>query len=166
MYCLLDAERERRLRNLEQLSTKKIQLNARFQNTASSSTREKLFNEASSKDKLYNDGVDDDEPIISSNASVQQLRSEQKQIIIEQDYSLDNLSRAISRQKDIAIKIGGEVERQNEILDDIGDMMENTNTRISSTTRGVEEVSRKDSTWTYWLIIICLLVAIIIVLIL
>ena len=163
---IVDAERERRLRNLEQLSTKKVQLNARFQNTAASSTRSQLFDESSRKNKLYNDGTEDDEPIISSNASVEQLRSEQKQIIKEQDNSLDNLSKTISRQKEIAIRIGGEVERQNEILDDIGDMMESTNTRMGQTTRGVEEVSRKDSTWTYWLIIISLFVAIIVVIIL
>ena len=156
---------ERRTRQLEKLSSKKIQLNSRFQNIAGSSNRSKLFEEATKRNQLQNDS-DDDEPLIDSNAPVEVLRSEQKQIIRAQDNSLDNLSRTISRQKDIAIRIGSEVDRQNDILDDIADQMDHTSTRMGSTTRGVEEVSRRDSTWSYWLIIVCLFVAIIIVLIL
>lgn len=153
------------MRNLEQLSSKKIQLNNRFQNTASSSTRSQLFDEASKRNKLYDDDDDDDEPIIN-NAPIEQIRSEQKQIIRQQDDSLDNLSKAISRQKQIAIRIGGEVDRQNDILDDIADQMDQTSARVDSTTRGVEDVSRRDSTWSYWAIIVTLFIAIIIVLIL
>lgn len=164
---ILDAERERRLRNLEKLSTKKIQLNSRFQNNSASSTRSQLFDDATKRNKLYNESDDeDDEPIINSNASMEQLRSEQKQIIKEQDQGLENLSKAIGRQKDIAIRIGSEVDRQNEILEDLADNMDQTHARITSSTRNVEEVSRRDSTWSYWLIIISLFVAIIIVLIL
>lgn len=94
------------------------------------------------------------------------MTSEQKQIIQEQDNSLDNLSKSIGRQKDIAIKIGTEVSRQNDILDNLTDQMDNTSTRINSTTRDVVEVSRRDSTWSYWLVIVSLFVAIIVVLIL
>lgn len=95
------------------------------------------------------------------------MRSEQKQIIKEQDNSLDNLSKTIGRQKDIALRIGSEVERQNDILDNIGDQLESTSIRMGSTTQGVEEITRKEgSALSYWLIIISLFIAIIVVLIL
>lgn len=149
---------------MEQLSTKKIQLNSRFQNIAGSSTRSQLFEEASQRNRLNE--ISDDDPIIDSSTPVEILRTEQKQIIKQQDSSLDNLSKTISRQKDIAIRIGSEVDRQNDLLDDIADQMDNTNARMGSTTRGVEEVVRRDSTWSYWIIIISLFVAIIVVLIL
>jgi syntaxin 8 len=123
-----------------------------------------LFDQASKRNQLISDD-DDDEPIIN-NAPIEQIRSEQKQIIRQQDDSLDNLSKAISRQKQIAIRIGGEVDRQNDILDDIADQMDQTSARVDSTTRGVVDVSQKDSTWSYWAIIITLFIAIIIVLIL
>lgn len=149
------------------MSTKKVQLNSRFQNTAgaSSSSRSQLFEEASRRNTFQGDT--DDEPIITDrNTPVEVLRSEQKQIIKQQDSSLDNLSKTISRQKDIAIRIGGEVDRQNDLLDNIADQMDSTSLRIGTTTRSVEDVARKDSTWSFWLIIISLFVAIIIVLIL
>lgn len=147
------------------MSTKKVQLNSRFQNSggsSSSSSRAQLLEDASRRNRIDDT---DDEPIINT-APVEVLRTEQKQIIKQQDHSLDNLSKTISRQKDIAIRIGSEVERQNDILDDLADQMDNTNARMGTTTRGVEEVARRDSTWSYWLIIISLFVAIILVLIL
>jgi syntaxin 8 len=147
------------------LFTKKVQLNSRFQNTqgSASSSRSQLFEAASKRNRLEDT---DDEPIINSSAPVEVLRTEQKQIIKEQDHSLDNLSKTISRQKDIALRIGGEVDRQNDLLDDIAEQIDTTTVRMGSTTRGVEEVARRDSTWSLWLIIIALFGAIIVVLIL
>uniref|UniRef100_A0A7G3B4C0 Regulatory protein zeste n=1 Tax=Lutzomyia longipalpis TaxID=7200 RepID=A0A7G3B4C0_LUTLO len=68
-----------------------------------------------------------------------------------------------SHQKDLALRIGDEVETQNEIIDDIADQLEHTDARINSATRRIEVVSAKDRTWPYWSIIIGLFVAIIIV---
>lgn len=92
-------EKDRRRRNLEQIASKKQKLDARFQNTASSSSRNQLF-ETAKKNKLFDDD-DDDQPIIVDNesTSVETFRVEQKQIIKQQDDSLDALSKVISRQR-------------------------------------------------------------------
>lgn len=98
---LTSDEKERRYRKLEHLASKKTKLDSRFQNTASSSTRTQLFEAA--KNKLY----EDDEPILNNTTtSVEDFRTEQKQILKVQDDSLDNLSKVIARQKNIAIRIG------------------------------------------------------------
>lgn len=50
-----------------------------------------------------------------------------------------------------------------EIIDDLAVDMERTDLRVNSETRHVGVVTRKDSTWGYWLTIIILFVAIIII---
>lgn len=49
------------------------------------------------------------------------------------------------------------------IIDDLADDMERTDMRINSETRHVGVVTQKDSTWGYWLTIIILFVAIVII---
>lgn len=50
-----------------------------------------------------------------------------------------------------------------EIIDDLAVDMERTDARVNSETRHVGVVVRKDSTWGYWLTIILLFVAIVVV---
>lgn len=45
--------------------------------------------------------------------TVEKLRQKQTQILNDQDEGLENLSKIISRQKQLAIRIGDEVEIQN-----------------------------------------------------
>lgn len=158
---LTEQERERRARQLEVLATKKIQLDARFQNTPSSSSRTQLFEAAARNKNPFDD--EDDEPILDNQTNVETLRSEQQQIIKEQDKGLDNLSQVIARQKKMALRIGNEIEDQNVIIDNIADQMDHTVDRVDRETRHVEAVSEKDSTWSYWLVIIGMFVAIIVV---
>ena len=56
--------------------------------------------------------------------STQQLKERQREELEAQDAGLDSLHDAIVRQKRIAEVIGGEVGVQNEILEDIGDAMD------------------------------------------
>lgn len=160
IFVILVEERERRMRQLEILASKKIQLDARFQNTPSSSSRAELFEAAGKRANLLDD---DDDPMLESTAPIETLRSEQTQILKEQDKGLENLSQVISRQKKLAMRIGTEIEDQNEIIDTIAVQMDHTSGRVDSETRHVEQVSAKDSTWSYWVVIICLFVAIILV---
>lgn len=150
------------MRLLEILASKKVQLEMIFQNTPGSSARTKLLFEAADRNtKLFDD---DDEPILQDNtAPIETIRSEQTQILKEQDKGLENLSQIISRQKNMALRIGSEIEDQNEIIDNIAVQMDHTSNRVNSETRHVERVSERDSTFTYWIIIICLFVAIIVV---
>lgn len=104
---ITEQEQERRARQLEVLQSKKFQLDSRFQNTSSSSSRTQLFESAGRNKKIFDDD-DEDEPILNT-APIETLRSEQTQIIKEQDKGLENLSQVISRQKQLAMKIGNEV---------------------------------------------------------
>lgn len=142
---------------------------------------------------------DDDEPIggfggQASGAqvpSVDDLRKQQIRIIEDQNEGLDALSRVISRQKHLALRIGDEVEGQTgkrtiqlqvrradrsnsldnldflsllaEIIDDLNTRMENTGSRINSETRNVDIVMQRDSTGWYWFIIIALFITNVIV---
>ncbi|XP_070497728.1 syntaxin-8 [Chironomus tepperi] len=150
-------ELERRTRQLEQIASKKVQIDSRFRNTSASSSRSQLFQTAARND------IPDDDPILDPEVPVEVFRQEQQQIIRHQDDSLESLSKVISRQKNIAIRIGNEVDTQNEIIDNIADQMDTMNSRVGSTTRNVENVADKDSTFGLWIIIIILFVAIIIV---
>ena len=150
-------ELERRTRQLEQIASKKVQIDSRFRSASASSSRNQLFQTAAKND------IPDDDPILDPEVPVEVFRQEQQQIIRHQDDSLDSLSKVISRQKNIALRIGNEVDTQNDIIDNIADQMDTMNSRVSSTTRNVENVADKDSTYGYWIVIILLFVAIIIV---
>lgn len=156
---ITDQESERRLRQLEVLASKKVQLDQRFQNTPASSSRQQLFDASGRQGQLFED---DDVPMLN-NVDVETLRNDQTQILKEQDKGLENLSQVIARQKNMAIRIGNEIEDQNDIIDNIAVQMDNTVQRVNSETRHVETVSAKDSTWSYWLVIISLFVCIIVV---
>lgn len=158
-----DDERERRMRQLEVLASKKVKLDARFRNTPSSSSRTQLFEAAGRNTKLFDDD-DDDDPMLADNSTpIETLRTEQTQILQQQDVGLESLSQVISRQKKLAMKIGTEIEEHNDIIDNIAVQMDHTSDRVNSETQHVEQVSAKDSTWSLWLMIIGLFVAIIIV---
>ena len=150
-------ELERRTRQLEQIASKKVQIDSRFRNASASSSRNQLLQTATRND------IPDDDPILDPEVPVEVFRQEQQQIIRQQDDSLESLSKVISRQKNIALRIGNEVDTQNDIIDNIADQMDTMHSRVSSTTRNVENVADKDSTYGYWMIIIILLVAIIII---
>lgn len=125
-------ERERRMRQLEVLASKKVQLDARFQNNPTSSSRTALFEAAGKRTKFFDD--DEDDEILQNTAPIETLRSEQTQILKEQDKGLESLSQVIARQKKLAMRIGTEIEDQNEIIDNIADQMENTSTRVDAET--------------------------------
>lgn len=96
------------------MASRKVQLDARFQNFPGSATRAELLTDSSS---TFNN--EPDHEILSSNTtnSVEAYRQEQKQMLKQQDQGLENLSKVISRQKHLAMSIGNELEDQNEILD-------------------------------------------------
>lgn len=106
-------ESKRRKFQLETLQSKMIGLETQFRNADGSTSRSQLLQGSSS---LWDD--DDDVPIIQSNPStnpqsVQSLRQQQIRILDDQNQGLESLSKIISRQRDIALKIGDEVDQQN-----------------------------------------------------
>merc|ERR1711974_375132 len=87
----------------------------------------------------------------------------QAQILKEQDRGLDSLHDIIVRQRAIAENIEAEVGVQNDIIDNLGDEMEQTNAHLLSTTQRVQTVGRGSSgLWKYWGTIVFLLIVIVI----
>ncbi|XP_059609243.1 syntaxin-8 [Phlebotomus argentipes] len=156
---LTTEEAERRQRQLETLQSKQIHLQSQF-TSAGDNSRSALLQPGTSR--LWDD--EEDDPMLdTSTYSTGDLRRQQTQMLEDQDQGLEALSKVISRQKDLALRIGDEVEAQNDIIDDIADQLEHTDSRIHSETRRIEVVSAKDRTWPFWSVIIGLFVAIIIV---
>lgn len=162
---LTSAEAERRQRLVESLQSKLVQLQRQFSSVEASAERASLF--ASGSSRLFDD--DDDDPALirpESSYTVADLRAQQTRILEDQNEGLDALSKVISRQKELASRIGGEVDRHNDILDDLATTMETTDARLDRETRQIGVVTVQDSTWGYWTIIGILAAAIIIVAIL
>ncbi|NXW56424.1 STX8 protein, partial [Eurystomus gularis] len=73
------------------------------------------------------------------------LRQQQRRIIEEQDAGLDALSSIISRQKQMGQEIGNELDEQNEIIDDLTNLVENTDEKLLNQTRHVKMVDKKSA---------------------
>ncbi|XP_043200141.1 syntaxin-8-like isoform X1 [Amphibalanus amphitrite] len=96
--------------------------------------------------------------------STEGLRQQQRQLIREQDEGLDVLASVISRQRQMAGAIGAEIEEQSALIDDISDLAERGAARIEHQTRQVRRVDRKESgTCWYWVVIIALMIAIVVI---
>lgn len=107
-------ESKRRKFQLETLQSKLIGLEKQFRSVDGPSSRSQLLQGSSS---LWDDD-DDDVPIIqpdpaNNSQSVQSLRQQQVRILDDQNQGLESLSKIISRQKDLALQIGDEVDLQN-----------------------------------------------------
>lgn len=111
-------EEERRQRQIESLQSKLVHIQTQFTNAINgASSRSELLKQSGSR--LWDD--DDDAPMHApynvaaggSNYSVDELRKHQTRVLEDQNEGLDNLSKIISRQKELAIKIGDEVDVQN-----------------------------------------------------
>jgi syntaxin 8 len=171
-YAITGLEAERRFRQVEHLQSIEVQLQQQFndRNLMHDADRLKLMNKSTS---VFADvgttgwGLDGD----SENAgayhtehmSIADLRQQQQRMIQDQDQGLEALSKVISRQKEIAETIGSEVDLQNDIVDDLAEQMDRTDSRVRNETRQVTVIDRKDNTCWYWVVIILLFISIIIV---
>ncbi|XP_050075462.1 syntaxin-8 [Anopheles maculipalpis] len=165
---LTAGEAERRQRRIEALQSKLIQLQRQFQYVEPAAARSALFETGSNGRGrgAFADDDDDDVPALipsQSNYTVADLRSQQTRILEDQNEGLEALSQVIARQKELATRIGGEVDRHNDILDDLAQTMETTDGRINRETRQIGAITTQDSTWGYWIVIGVLFVAIVVV---
>ncbi|XP_022227273.1 syntaxin-8 [Drosophila obscura] len=94
---------------------------------------------------------------------VETLKLRQAEMLENQNRGLDALSATISRQRNLATQLGNEVEDQNNILDNLANAMDRVETGVQQETHSIGQVNRRDSTWGYWLVIIALFVAILVV---
>uniref|UniRef100_A0A8D0WZS5 Syntaxin-8 n=1 Tax=Sus scrofa TaxID=9823 RepID=A0A8D0WZS5_PIG len=86
-----------------------------------------------------------EEPEETRGLGFDEIRQQQQKIIQEQDAGLDALSSIISRQKQMGQEIGNELDEQNEIIDDLANLVENTNEKLRTETRRVTLVDRKST---------------------
>uniref|UniRef100_A0A8D0L4M5 Syntaxin-8 n=1 Tax=Sphenodon punctatus TaxID=8508 RepID=A0A8D0L4M5_SPHPU len=91
------------------------------------------------------------------------IRQQQQRIVQEQDAGLDALSSILSRQKQMGQEIGNELEEQNEIIDDLANLVENTDDKLRAQTRRVTLVDRKSTSCGMLVVIVLLLIAIVVV---
>ncbi|XP_076264629.1 syntaxin 8 [Rhynchophorus ferrugineus] len=155
------AESERRTRQVEVLETKYVQMLKIFDEQVSVKAMEErkdLFSSSGSNYEWAHSSTG------ASNMSVDEIRARQKQMLGEQNAGLENLSKIISRQKNIATAITDEAEFQNEIIDDIVTRVDQTDQRVRTETNHIETVDQKDNTCGYWTVIILLLISIVTVL--
>jgi len=95
--------------------------------------------------------------------SSQSLKEVQQDAIKDQDAGLDALHSVILRQKNMAQQIGSEIVHQNDLIDEIDDRMDSTTQRLLENTRAVRTVDTKDKTCGYWIIILILTIAILVI---
>ncbi|XP_048761035.2 syntaxin-8-like [Ostrea edulis] len=161
-YHITQREVERRQMMMDNLTTKEKQIDQAFKNETIES-RSSLMG-ASGFGGRDPWGVRD-EPEEYEGMDNHGIAQQQKTIIQEQDRGLESLSKVISRQKEMAIDIGNEVDIQNDLIDDIGDHMDQTKERLVKETRHVRLVDRKSATCGYWVAIILIFLTIVVILI-
>lgn len=111
---------------MEDLQSQFIHLQTQFTKANDNTNRAELLSNGrpsywQSDKHLFDDDDDDDEPIVdymSMNSSsqpqtVDDIRKQQNHILENQDDGLEALSKVISRQKHLALRIGDEFEEQN-----------------------------------------------------
>ncbi|XP_049860408.1 syntaxin-8 isoform X2 [Schistocerca gregaria] len=149
-------EAERRSRLVEQLQSREVQMQQLFvdRDTFGERNRSRLLQQNPAQSSVASGRTVGwaDEDIYpqgsqNENLSVDELRQQQQRMVQAQDQGLDELSKIISRQKQIAVAITDEVEFQNEVIDDLADHMDRTDARVVDGTRQIRVVGQKDKTW-------------------
>ncbi|NXX44698.1 STX8 protein, partial [Tricholaema leucomelas] len=138
-------EGDRRQSLVDDLLTRQKQLQASYQNegTEPDVTRSSLM-AGGVKRGVTNPWLLE-EPEETRGLGFADLRQQQRRIIEEQDAGLDALSSIISRQKQMGQEIGNELDEQNEIIDDLTSLVENTDDKLRSQTRHVKLVEKKST---------------------
>ncbi|KAK9459938.1 uncharacterized protein V1516DRAFT_678443, partial [Lipomyces oligophaga] len=101
-----------------------------------------------------------------NSATNQEALQQQQRIMQQQDESLDRLSESISRQRELSIQIGDEVDSHIELLSDVERMVDWGQNRLDRARKRLDHVSKKakenGSILTIAILIIVLLILIII----
>uniref|UniRef100_A0A8C6UDV4 Syntaxin 10 n=1 Tax=Neogobius melanostomus TaxID=47308 RepID=A0A8C6UDV4_9GOBI len=105
--------------------------------------------------------------LVSANSRYLQEQQEQQQLIIQdQDEQLELVSGSIRVLKDMSGRIGDELDDQAVMLEDFGDEMDQTSSRMDSVLKKLEKVSHMTSSRRQWCAIGVLVAIMVVVLIL
>ncbi|XP_027327482.1 syntaxin-8 [Anas acuta] len=163
MHQITQMEGDRRQNLVDELVTRQKQLEASYRNEGPEPdvTRSSLMTGGIKR------GVTNpwllDEPEETRGLGFHDIRQQQRRIIEEQDAGLDALSSIISRQKQMGQEIGNELDEQNEIIDDLTNLVENTDDKLRNQTRHVKMVDKKSTSCGMLVVIVLLLIAIAVV---
>lgn len=158
-YHITQREVERRQVMIDNLTTKEKQIEEAFKNEGGD-VRYRLMAGGSDRNDPW--GVAEEPEDLKGVGNIE-IRVQQQQIIQAQDQGLEALSQVVARQKNMALDIGNEVESQNELIDDITDHTDRTGQKLIRETRHIRIIDRKSATCCYWVIIIVLFLAILVV---
>jgi len=126
--------------------------------------RGKLF--STSTIQRYTDN-EDDVGLQSSHGQLSnlQIHAAHKDILKRQDEHLDLLAGSVSRQKDLSIQIGGELEVQNGMLDEVDGVVNRQDERLKRAKKRLEGVARKAKDNWSWVTITCLVLILLLLII-
>ncbi|KAI7958055.1 hypothetical protein MJO29_006272 [Puccinia striiformis f. sp. tritici] len=85
--------------------------------------------------------IEEDEELMRS--ETEQVQKIQQVLLDDQDKTLDELSNAISRQRDLSLHISSELEVQENLLDEFDHDLDFTSNRLSRTNRKMDNLFRK-----------------------
>ncbi|XP_002730935.1 syntaxin-8-like isoform X2 [Saccoglossus kowalevskii] len=161
-YHLTQREFDRRQDMLDNLISKEKQLNDAFLNDSHGNAGRTSLLHQGPRGTSFNP-FDQEEPEDTRTMTVTDIRSQQQQIIQEQDQGLEALSQVISRQKQMGQHIGDELDEHNEIIDDLTSHIGRTDQRLLKETKHIKKVDKKSGNCAMMVIIVLLLIAIVIV---
>ncbi|XP_072016564.1 syntaxin-6-like [Amphiura filiformis] len=108
-----------------------------------------------------------DQEIEESNQRYIDDSRQQQQLIMEaQDDELERVSGSVGVLKHMGQSIGGELDEQAVMLDDLSTAMENTESKLDSVMKKMAKVTRMSSDRRQWIAIVILLVVMLIVIVL
>lgn len=84
-----------------------------------------------------------DGPPDQSHLDNQQIHAYHSQVIAEQDEQLDRLGESISRQRELSIQIGDELDGHVQLLDDIDGHVDRHQSRLDQARKSLGKVARK-----------------------
>ncbi|XP_053493485.1 syntaxin-8 isoform X2 [Ictalurus furcatus] len=160
----MQSEADRRQNLVDDLVTREKQLFSSFSRdpSAPEPSRSTLLTGGFGAEPAQNPWlVDESEE--TKGLTFREIKEQQQRIIQAQDEGLDVLADVISRQKRMGQEIGNELDEHNEIIDDITQLVDTTDSRIRNETRRVQLVETKSASCGMMVVIVLLLIAIVVV---
>ncbi|XP_053310129.1 syntaxin-8 [Spea bombifrons] len=162
MRQITQLEGDRRQNMVDDLVTKEKQLQMLFKNDGAEPDVVRSSLMSGGRPSRHNPWVLE-EPEETRGLGFGEIQQHQRRIIAEQDAGLEALSSILTRQKLMGQDIGNELEEQNEIIDDLANLVENTDGKVRRQTRNVKLVDKKSGSCAMLLVIVLLLIAIVVV---
>ena len=97
-----------------------------------------------------------------NNSELKHLLEEQNRKIEKQDKSLEQLCHTVRGVKEIAINIGEELDRQQDMLVDMGEHINHTNLKLKTATNRIEKINNLERNYCILRLMVAILVVVII----